>query len=159
MADQATALGLASRGDNDRLSVWFVEVRRSEDGGVAVAVRDPWQGTRGRDDASQLADFHDALANALDSPTLGATDAVAVKRVESPVRGRPSNTYDRRVRFEAAAMLAAHQEGKRYFDYRTNQLGPGREIAEQARACESAPQDDEGLEALDAACTALSGLD
>src|SRR5579884_1277082 len=108
MSDDAmTALGLASRGDNDRLSMWLVEVRLAEDGAVAVAVHEPWQATKGRDEASQLIDAHDTIRNALDSPTLGEIAAVAVKRVETPP-SRPSNPYDRKVRFEGAAMLAAH---------------------------------------------------
>jgi len=157
MPDVTGALGLASRGDNDRLSVWLVEVTVDIDGLVRVAVLEPWKGTRGRDDASQLIDVHDAVVNALDSPRLGAVDVVAVKRVESP-RGRPSKPYDRRVRFEAAAMLAASGKGRRYFGFRSNQLGPGHELAARARAANGAPTDGEGLEAVDAACAALGHL-
>lgn len=154
MSDDVTVLGLASRGDSDRLSVWRVEVQVKGDGSVEVLELDPWQGTRGRDDASQLIDVHDAIVNVLDSPRLGTVCAVAVKRTESP-RGRPSNPYDRRVRFEGAAMLAAHAQGKRYFGYRKIQLGRGSDLAKQARAT---PLDDEALEALDAACAALCDL-
>lgn len=150
-------LGLASRGDSDRLSVWFIEVRVAEDGDIEVATLEPWQATRGRDDASQLIDVHDAISNAVDTPRLGAIAAVAVKRVESP-RKRPSNPYDRRIRFEGAAMLAAHGAGKRYFAYRSNQLGRGAELASKARTVTGAPTDSEALEALDAACAALGDL-
>src|SRR5688572_29663991 len=124
MPNELTVLGLASRGDKDRLSVWLVEVQLTEDGEVDVATLESWQATRGRDDASQLIDVHDAISNALDAPRLGPISAVAVKRTESPP-GRPSTPYDRKVRFEGAAMLAAHAQGKRSFGYRSNQLGPG----------------------------------
>ena len=157
MSDDVAVLGLASRGDSDRLSVWRVEVQVKGDGSVDVVELDPWQGTRGRDDASQLIDVHDAIVNSLDSPRLGTISAVAVKRAESP-RGRPSNPYDRKVRFEGAAMLAAHKQGKRYFDYRKNQLGRGSDLAEQARATASTPLGVEALEALEAACAALRDL-
>jgi hypothetical protein len=157
MADSLGALGLATRGGDDRLSVWFVEVNVDEEEDVVIDVRNSWQGTRGRDDASQLIDVHDVIVNALDSPHLGEITAVAVKRAESP-RGRPTKAYDRKVRFEGAAMLAAHSQGKRYFDFRTNQLGPGKELARQARSLSTCPTDTEALEALDAACAALCHL-
>jgi hypothetical protein len=157
MSDDLVALGLASRGDGDRLSVWLVEVRLNADNAVDVTVLERWQGTRGRDDASQLIDVHDVIVNALDSPRLGPIKAVAVKRAES-TPGRPSNPYDRKIRFEGAAMLAAHAQGKRYFGYRKIQLGRGKELAERARAAAGAPSDAESLEALDAACAALSDL-
>jgi len=157
MPEDVAVLGLACRGDSDRLSVWRVEVQVKGDGSVGVVELDPWQGTRGRDDASQLIDVHDAIVNALDSPRLGAFSAVAVKRTESPPR-RPSNPYDRKVRFEGAAMLAAHAQGKRYFGYRKNQLGRGSDLAEQARAAAATPLGDEALEAVDAACAALRDL-
>lgn len=157
MSDDLTVLGLASRGDSDRLSVWRVEVQVKGDGSVAVAELDAWQGTRGRDDASQLIDVHDAIVNVLDSPRLGVISAVAVKRAESPP-GRPSKPYDRKVRFEGAAMLAAHAQGKRYFGYRKNQLGRGSDLAEQARAAAAVALGAEALEALDAACAALRDL-
>ncbi len=157
MLEEVAVLGLASRGDSDRLSVWLVEVRLAEGGDVQLATLEPWQATRGRDDASQLIDVHDAISNTIDAPRLGPIAAVAVKRVESP-RGRPSNPYDRRLRFEGAAMLAAHGAGKRYFAYRSNQLGRGTELASKAREATGAPADAEALEALDAACAALSDL-
>lgn len=125
---------------------------------MRVAVREPWQGTRARDEASQLIDAHDAIKNAVDAPRLGGIGAVAVKRTESPIRGRPSNSYDRKVRFEGAAMLAAHALGTRYFQYRSNQLGRGADIARDARAASGAPTEDEPLEALSAACAALHNL-
>lgn len=158
MTDGATVLGLASRGDNDRLSVWLVEVQLDDDGHVAVVVREPWQATRGRDEASQLIDAHDTIKNALDAPKLGAVGAVAVKRTESPVAGRPSNSYDRKVRFEGAAMLAANALGTRYFQYRNNQLGRGKDIAKTAGAAPGVPSEDEPLEALAAACAGLYDL-
>ncbi len=158
MSDGATTvLGLASRGDEDRLSVWLVEVQLGDDGTVAVAVYERWRATKGRDEASQLIDAHDTVRNALDSPQLGAATAVAVKRVESPP-GRPGNPYDRRVRFEGAAMLAAHVQNKRYFQYRSNQLGRGAAITAKAHAAPGAPSDDGPREALAAACTALGDL-
>ena len=133
-----TALGLASRGDGDRLSMWLVEVSVDEDDNVAVATYQPWRATKRRDEASQLIDAHDVIRNALDSPQLGDIAAIAVKRTEAPQRGRPGNAYDRKVRFEGAAMLAAHVEGKRYYQYRSNQLGRGKELAQKARAASGA---------------------
>jgi hypothetical protein len=65
MSDELGALGLASRGGDERLSVWLVEVRLDANDKVDVSVLDAWQGTRGRDDASQLIDVHDAIVNAL----------------------------------------------------------------------------------------------
>ena len=134
-----TVLGLASRGDSDRLSMWCVEARLDEDGNVAVAVHERWYATRGRDDASQLIDAHDTIINALDSPELGDVKAVAVKRTETPPAGRPGNAYDRKIRFEGAAMLAARVQGKRYFQYRNNQLGRGDSIFDIARSAGGAP--------------------
>lgn len=157
MADELGVLGLASRGDNDRLSVWLVEVAVDANDDVRVAVLDSWQGTRGRDDASQLIDVHDAITNVLDAPRLVPITAVAVKRTEAPP-GRPTKPYDRKVRFEGAAMLAAHSKGQRYIGLRTNQLGPGRELSARARAADGAPTEPEAFEALDAACAALRHL-
>lgn len=151
------ALGLASRGDKDRLSVWLVEVAVDEDGEVAVACHEPWKATKARDEASQLIDAHDAIRNALDRPKLGYVAAVAVKRTETSP-GRASTPYDRKVRFEGAAMLATHAEGKRYMQYRTVSLGPGAELRAKAEACATAPSDAESLEAVAAACTALRHL-
>jgi hypothetical protein len=158
VTDSTTLLGLASRGDNDRLSIWLVEVQLDDDGQVRVAVREPWQATRGRDEASQLIDAHDTIKNAIDAPSLGPIAAVVVKRTESPVRGRPSNSYDRKVRFEGAAMLAANAMGTRYRQYRNNQLGRGADIANKARAASGAPSEDEPLEALAAASAGLYDL-
>ena len=55
-------------------------------------------------------------------------------------------------------MLAAHVDGKRYFQYRTNQLGRGGDIAKKARAASGAPTEPEPLEAMVAACAALGDL-
>ena len=158
MEDGVAVLGLASRGDADRLSVWIVEVAIDERGDPSVCVRERWQGTRGRDDASQLADAYAAIANAVDAPVLGARiEGVVVKRTEVG-RGRPSGPYDRRIRFEAAAMLASLSKGRRYWAYRTNQLGPGAELAQRLSALADAPDDDENQEAANAACVALGDL-
>jgi hypothetical protein len=157
VTDSTTVLGLASRGDKDRLSVWLVEIGLDVDGEVSVAVREPWQATRGRDEASQLIDAHDTITNAIDAPRLGAVAAVAVKRTESPP-SRPSSAYDRKVRFEGAAMLAAHVSGARYFQYRRVELGRGKDIVTVARAAAGAPSEGEPLEALDAACAGLYDL-
>lgn len=158
MAGELTvALGLASSGAGDRLSVWLVEVSVDEDGEVAIACHEPWRATKGRDEASQLIDAHDTIRNALDRPKLGKVATVAVKRTETGP-GRASTPYDRKVRFEGAAMLAAHGEGKRYMQYRTNQLGPGAELRAKAQKCATAPSDAESLDALAAACTALCHL-
>jgi hypothetical protein len=150
-------LGLASRGDSHRLSMWMVEVSVDKDGTVQTSTYDPWKGTLHRDDASQLLDTHDAISNALDAPALGEVTAVAVKRVETPLRGKPGEAYDRRVWFEAAAMLAAQRQGKRFFQYRSNQLGRGAALAEQANAAAGA-DDEQYEEALAAACAALGDL-
>ena len=158
MSESTTVLGLASRGDSDRLSVWLVEVQLDEDGQVKVAVHDAWQATKKRDDASQLIDAHDTIVNAIDAPTLGTVKAVAVKRTETPQFGRPGNAYDRKIRFEGAVMLAAHAQGKRYYAYRNNQLGRGQDIAKQARSADGAPKEGEALEAMVAACAGLSDL-
>jgi len=55
-------------------------------------------------------------------------------------------------------MLAAHVSGARYFHYRRNELGSGKDIAAKARAAAGAPSEDEPLEALDAACAGLYDL-
>lgn len=158
MSDGAVVLGLASRGDKDRLSIWIVEVGVDEGGASAIRVREPWQGTKGRDDASQLCDANAAIANALDAPALGARiEGVAVKRTEVG-RGRPSTPYDRRIRFEAAAMLAALGKGRLYSAYRTNQLRPGAALAERVLRLSDAPGGDEDREAVSAACVALCDL-
>src|SRR4051794_14962028 len=93
VTDDLSVIGLASRGDKDRLSVWFVAVRLLPDGQVDVRELESWQATRGTDDGSQLLDVHDAVVNAIDAKKLGKPNAVAVKRVETP-RGRPSKPYD-----------------------------------------------------------------
>jgi hypothetical protein len=157
VADEVTVLGLATRGEKDRLSVWLVEVHFEADGSIAVVELDPWQATSGADEGSQLVDVHDAIVNALDAPRLGPVEAVAVKRVEMP-RGRPSGSYDRRLRFESAAMMAARRQGKRYFSYRRNQLGRGSHVSARARSADGAPTSTEALEALDASCAGLGDL-
>jgi hypothetical protein len=158
VSDSATVLGLVSRGDDNRLSMWLVELQLDEDGQVKVAVHEPWYATKKRDDASQLIDAHDVIANAIDASTLGTVNAVAVKRTETPPFGRPGNAYDRKIRFEGAAMLAAHTQGKRYYAYRNNQLGRGEDIAKKARSANGAPKEGEALEAMVAACAGLSDL-
>lgn len=154
MDDGMSVLGLATRGDGDRLSVRLVEVSRDADD-VSVFVLDAWVATKGRDDASQLADVHDVLVNAVDSPRLGSVSVVAVKRPESPP-SRPSKAYDRRTRFEAVAMLAAKHCGVRYMDFRKRQLRDGSELLAVASSVDGAPTDEVSVEALSAACAAIS---
>jgi hypothetical protein len=55
-------------------------------------------------------------------------------------------------------MLAARVQGKRYFQYRNNQLGRGDSIFDIARSAGGAPTEAEPLEALCAACAALRDL-
>jgi hypothetical protein len=104
-----------------------------------------------------LVDAHDAVVNALDAPVLGPVSAIGLRKAES-LHGRPSKPYDRRTRFEGAAMLAARAKGKRFLDYRGSQLGRGAALAKKAQAADGAPIDGPALEALNAACAALSDL-
>src|SRR5436190_293457 len=99
MQEVLTVLGLASRAGGERLHARMVAVALSSDDDLEVRSVEPWEGTRGTDDARQLVDLHDAIVNVLDPKRQGAPQAVAVKRVESPSRGRPSAAYDRRIRF------------------------------------------------------------
>src|SRR5829696_8539358 len=112
MIDAATALGVTCRMSGDRLSVWFVVVRRKDDESLEVIELNPWYATSGTDEGSQLTDVRHAIANAIDTQLLGPGDAVAVKRVEMPP-GRPPKHYDRKIHFEASAMLAADAAGIR----------------------------------------------
>lgn len=157
MADEATVLGLACRAADDRLSAWFVAVRRNADDTVDVLELEPWHATSGTDEAAQLADVQDAITNTIDARRLGDLTAVAVKRVEMPV-GRPPKPYDRKVRFEAAAMLAANATGKRYFAYRKQELKSRSDLMQAAQAADGSPTATEAVEAMAAACAALSDL-
>jgi hypothetical protein len=102
-------------------------------------------------------DLVDALTNTLDRKRHGAPIALAVKRTESTM-GRPTTQYDQKVRAEGAAMVAASAQGRRYFPYRRNQLGDGADLAAEASSHRAYPSDKEGVEAVAAACAAISEL-
>lgn len=151
-------LGVSSRAGGERLTVHTVIVSTRDDGRIEIEVRDGWRGTKGQDAGRELTDLHDALCNLLDGGPSGSPEAIAVKRVEPPPRGRPPATYDDRIRLEAAAMLAAIARNRRYFGYRRNELGRGGELCTKARDSASWPDGVEAQEAVDAACAALSDL-
>lgn len=102
-------------------------------------------------------DLVDALANLLDRKRPGAPVALAMKRSEI-TRGRPTTQYDQKVRAESAAMVAAASQGRRYFAYRTNQLGEGRDLEAEAATHDRYPKDKLAQEAVAAACAALAEL-
>jgi hypothetical protein len=134
----------------------MVEVGRTADGEFWVSERTRWQAAAGSDDGLQLTDVQDAVINALDAPTRDAICAVAIKRPENV--GRPNAGYDRRVRFEATAMVAAHRKGLRLYTFRRTQLSIGGEAALALERQPSTPTGDEAREAMHAACSALGNL-
>lgn len=149
-------LGIATTSQRGALTVYRVIVRLAGGEAVQVETLEAWQGTP-RDEARSMNDLVDALANALDPKRAGAPSAIAVKRTESSV-GRPSNPYDKKIRAEAAAMIAAAGQGRRYFQYRTNQLSPGKDLHAKAVSQSGYPSVKEEREAVAAACTALAEL-
>lgn len=117
MANYSSVLGVASQVSDHRLTAAFV---RLDGAGPTAEVLDSWRGTKGTDTGRQLAQLVEVLRNRL---AASAVDAIALKRIESPV-GRPPNTYDDRIRFEAAAMLAAVAADLPYHSFRTQSLKP-----------------------------------
>lgn len=150
-------LGVASSAGDQHLTAHLVFVQLADDGELSVSEQEIWEGTRGQDPARQLIDLRDAIRNLLTSGS-AAPDAVAVKRVELPFRGKPKSTYDDRVRFEGAAMMAAVEAGKRYFGYRKVELRRGSDLVTVALATPDCPSSDSGKEGVAAACAALSDL-
>jgi hypothetical protein len=117
-----------------------------------------WRATR-NDEARSLADLVDALSNTLDRKRSEAPAAVAVKRVETPFRGKPGKSYDQRTRAETTAMVAASQQGIRYFGFRTNEIrSRGKDLRISAEAHAEYPDDTDLRDAIHAACAALSAL-
>jgi hypothetical protein len=156
VADEGTAvLGVATSSSRGVLVVRRVVVR-FRDKGVEVEPLQTWRGTA-NDEFRSIADLVDTLANVLDPKREGAPLAIAVKRTES-TRGRPTNQYDQKTRAEGAAMTAAASQGRRYFQYRSNQLGRGTRLSELASVSGDYPADSEGTDAVAAACAALAEL-
>jgi hypothetical protein len=158
MDSDLRVLGIASRVPSSRLAAVFVRAVLRPSGEVSLDVHEPWSGTLGTDDGRQLTDLRDTVANALDIGRADPFDAVAVKRVETPPRGRPTEAYDKRIRFEAAVMLGCLSQGCRYFAYRKSELGRGLELLIRARDLSSFPGDEQTQEAVAAACAALHDL-
>jgi hypothetical protein len=131
-------LGIATNSHKDALIVSRVIVRLRTDGSIQVEPLTAWQGTP-RDEARSMNDLVDALANTLDPKRRGAPVAIALKRTES-TRGRPTKQYDQKVRAEGAAMVAASTQGRRYFKYRTTQLGKDRALTAEAAAHKAYPR-------------------
>jgi hypothetical protein len=155
--DELAVLGLATSISDSALIVHRVVVRVSN-GDVELNVMDAWKAIR-KDEARSLGDLADALSNSLDRKRERAPDALAIKRVESPIRGRPSGSYDQRTRAEGAAMIAAASQGARYFGYRAVEIRPrGKALREAAAALPQYPADDDRRDAIAAACAALSDL-
>jgi hypothetical protein len=155
VATEAAVLGIATSSSKEKLTVYRVIVRADGDA-VTVERLEQWQSTP-RDEARSMADLVDALANSLDNQRRGPAEAIAVKRTESS-QGRPTKAYDQKTRAEAAAMIAASLQGKPYFQYRTQQLGDGRELHKIAATERGYPAQKEEREAVAAACAALAEL-
>lgn len=155
MADEIAVLGVAATSQKGAVTVSRVIVRVRDDA-VEVEPLEAWQATP-RDESRSMLDLVDALANTLDRKRTGAPAAVALKRSES-TRGRPTTQYDQKVRAEGAAMIATSSQGRRYFAYRTNQLGEGRDLEAEATAHPAYPSGKQEQEAVAAACTALAEL-
>jgi hypothetical protein len=156
MADEIAVLGIATSSKEDALHVYRVIVRLIEDGSVEVEPLETWRGTP-RDEARSMNDLSDALGNTLDMKRRGAPQALAVKRTES-TSGRPTKQYDQKIRAEGVAMVAASAQGRRYFQFRTQQLGRGADLAHAASEHDSYPTKRESQEAVAAACAALVQL-
>jgi hypothetical protein len=157
VADEEVAvLGLSTGVEDDALLVQRVIVRVGESG-VRLVPLDAW-GATPRDEARSLADFLEALTNTLDPKRAGGPRAVAIKRVESPSFGRPSASYDQRTRAEGAAMIAAANQGARYFGFRTGEIRPRGTAIRDAAAELPEYEDEERRDAIDAACAALGDL-
>ena|ERR1700761_6747329 len=152
-----TVLGVASRAGGQRLTVYVASVTISEAGSIEVDAREAWKGSKAQDTGRELTDLHDAFSNLLEG-TSDKPEAIAVKRVECPQRGRPASSYDDRIRFEGPAMLAAVGQNCRYFAYRKNELARAHQLIAEAKRCDGWPGDDEPTEAAEAACAALSDL-
>jgi hypothetical protein len=155
MADDIAVLGIAASSQKGAVTVSRVIVRL-RDGELEVEPMEAWQGTP-RDEARSLMDLHDTLVNTLDRKRAGAPLALAIKRTES-TRGRPTKQYDQKVRVEGVAMAAAASQGRRFFGYRTIQLGDGRELEAAAATHGSYPAGQHEQEATAAACAALAEL-
>jgi hypothetical protein len=155
MADEIAVLGITTSSRSDALHVYRAIVRLKEDGAVEVEALETWRGTP-RDEARSMKDLADALANSLDNRRPGAPEALALKRTEST--GRPTVQYDQKIRAEGVAMVAASGQGRRYFHYRTQQLGPGADLATAAAKHPDYPRGKEAREAVAAACAALARL-
>jgi hypothetical protein len=156
MADEIAVLGVATSSARGALTVHRVIVRVAEDDAVVVEPLKAWQGAP-NDETRSIGDLVDALGNILDPKRRGSPEALALKRAES-TRGRPTKQYDQKTRAEAAAMIAALGQGRRYFQYRTNQLGPGRDLNDVACEHSGYPSTKEGQEAVAAACAAVADL-
>jgi hypothetical protein len=158
MADEPLAILGLSTGVLDEALIVHRVVVRATDGEVSLTVTPAWRATR-KDEARSLADLVDALSNALDRKRSEAPDGLAIKRVETPVRGKPSKSYDKRTRAEAAAMVAASHQGSRYFGYRTNEIKPrGKSLRTSVEQLGDYPDDPDLRDAINAACAALSEL-
>jgi hypothetical protein len=128
------------------------------DGGeiTEVVQLDGWQGTPGQDAGRQLVDLRDAISNLLDQGLPDPPNVAAIKRVERPFKGKPPDTYDDRIRFESAVMVAAVEQGRRCFSYRKLELVRGAALIAQAEQLGDFPTGNEAREAAEAACAGLS---
>jgi hypothetical protein len=153
--DEIVVLGIATSSTSGALTVHRVVVRAEGDK-VSVEQLEPWKGTP-NDEIRSIGDLVDALSNNLDRKRNAAPMALALKRTES-TRGRPTKQYDQKIRAEGAAMIAASSQGRRYFQYRTNQLGPAEALASVASSHGGYPTAKEAREAVTAACAALAEL-
>jgi hypothetical protein len=111
MPDYSSVLGISSQMSAQRLTAAFVQV---DSQGPTAVVLDPWRGTKGIDPGRQLAQLVDVLRNRIEHRGIAA---ISVKRIESPMR-RPPGTYDDRIRFEGAVMLAAVAADLPYYSFR-----------------------------------------
>lgn len=156
MSDISAVLGIATTSSKETLTVYRVIVRRGDADVVTVETLERWQSTP-QDEARSMADLVDALVNTLDRRRTGAPEALAVKRTEAG-RGRPTKDYDQKTRAEGVAMIAATRQGRRYFQYRSQQLGEGQRLHEAAKRHGGYPSSKEEQAAVAAACAALAQL-
>lgn len=138
------------------LTVYRVIVRVADSGDVEVEPLAAWRSTA-QDEARSMNDLVDALSNTLDRRRRGAPRMIAVKRTES-TQGRPTKAYDQKTRAEAAAMIAASAQGRRYIHYRTTQMKGGDDLHRSATSHGGYPSVKEEQEAVAAACAALAEL-
>ena len=158
MTDESlTVLGLSTAVADGTLVVHRAVVTARQ-GQITVKVLESWQATR-NDEARSLSDLVDALTNSLDRKRANAPEAVAIKRVEVPLRGKPPKSYDQRTRAEGAAMVAAASQGVGYFGYRLVEIRPrGQHLREAAASLPEYPGAEEQRHAVDVACAALAEL-